>query len=172
MARERKYTPGEDEIDFDAYAEKAPTSLQEHFAEWLIDNMQIEFPTQKAEAIFKNAVRLAVALRIPYQRSAENKEREADEQAANADARKEAQAASAEKKAARAAAKGEEEEVRAARPGRKSKAVAEPEPAPAKRGRPARKAPASKAAAATTAPATGERRRPARRTRPGAESKF
>jgi hypothetical protein len=110
------------EIDFDHYRDCAPTDLQARFAQWLIDKCELEFKSKAQEEGFRNGVRLAVYLRIPFQASDENKE------------------AMAERKEQRAAERAEEEE----RPKPKAKAKkAKPAddaddadaPAPKKRGR-------------------------------------
>jgi len=62
------------EIDFEEYRTKGPTSLQRRFAVWIAENCEVEFGTKKEEAAFREGVRLAVALRIPFQRSPENRE--------------------------------------------------------------------------------------------------
>jgi hypothetical protein len=156
MARERKYTVGEEIVKFNYYADKAPTSLQVGFADWLIENMGLEFATGKAESAFREGVRLGTALRMQYQRSPENKEREATEAADREEQRVAASEEAAERKEAKAAARAES---------------AGDAPEPKRRGRPA--AAAEKPAAAKpgrrtvgtkpAAPAAGTRKPPVRR---------
>jgi hypothetical protein len=64
----------EDEMDYPVYAAKAPTQTQARFAQWLIDKCQYSFTTRKEEAAFRDGVRVATALRMPFQRSPENQE--------------------------------------------------------------------------------------------------
>lgn len=68
--------------DIANYKEKAATGLQIRFADWLIEKLEIEFPNTKAEAAFREAVRLATALRMVFQASPENKKAKAEKAAA------------------------------------------------------------------------------------------
>jgi hypothetical protein len=108
------------------YKDKESTAVQERFADWLIEKLELEFPNAKAEAAFREAVRLATALRMIFQASPENQD-------------------------ARTAARAEREEVRSAKPKKtaKAKPVEDeteddadarvfPKTKPAKRGRPAK----------------------------------
>lgn len=63
-----------DEYDYTKYLDKEPTDLQERFGAWLIDKVGVKFGTKKEEAAFLEGVRLATALRMPFQRSPENQE--------------------------------------------------------------------------------------------------
>lgn len=110
------------EKDFTAYATKAPTSLQSRFADWLIDEVGLEFGTKKEEAAFKEGVRLGTALRIPFQRSDANQEyrqraamdRGSDDPLADPPAKAAKKAAAPAKKAAKKAAPAETAEPEAA----------------------------------------------------------
>lgn len=111
-----------------AYKTKAATPVQERYADWLKEKLQLEFASPKAEAAFDEAVRISTALRMIFQASDENQE-------------------------ARAEARSEREEAAAAKPkgkpGKKAKPAAEdedePEAKPAKAAKPAKKAAAAKA---------------------------
>ena len=136
---------------------KAPTSLQARFAEWLMGDEVGYSPASaktKQEA-FEEGVRLAVALRIPFQASDFNREATAVEREAKAAERIEREAA----KEAAAAAEPQEAPAPKTAPAKKAAAkkaapakAAAPAPAPAKAA-PARRAPARRAAPAATAAA-------------------
>lgn len=57
-----------------AYKDKDATAVQTRYADWLIDKLDLEFPNAKAEAAFREAVRLGTALRMIFQASPENQE--------------------------------------------------------------------------------------------------
>lgn len=97
------------EIDFSVYADKEPTSLQERFADWIIDKCELSFGTKKEEAAFRNGVRVSVALRIPFQSSDENRQATAEEREARAAERAKAKQDAANKRAEREKAKGAEQ---------------------------------------------------------------
>lgn len=60
-------------VDYTTYASKAPTDLQSRFAEWIVEKVEIDPATFKTkQQAFEEGVRLAVALRIPFQASPEN----------------------------------------------------------------------------------------------------
>lgn len=63
-----------DEYDYTKYADKEPTDLQERFGNWILDKVGVSFGTKKETDAFKEGVRLATALRMPFQRSPENQE--------------------------------------------------------------------------------------------------
>lgn len=63
-----------EEVDYTVYADKAATDLQERFGDWLVEQVGLSFSTKKEEVAFKEGVRLATALRMPFQRSPENQE--------------------------------------------------------------------------------------------------
>lgn len=65
-------TSVEESGDYTSYASKEPTDLQVRFADWLIEKVGVNFGTKKEQAAFEEGVRLATALRMPFQRSAEN----------------------------------------------------------------------------------------------------
>jgi hypothetical protein len=99
--------PVEDEKDYTTYLDKAPTDLQERFAQWILDQTGYE-PNDSDD--FATGVQLATALRMEFQRSPENQ---------------------AELERKRAAKEQEDEEKASAPPkrrGRPRKAQAEPEP--------------------------------------------
>ena len=105
------------------YKGKEATAVQERYADWLIEKLEIEFSgnakeVAAKEAAFREAVRLATALRSIFQASPEN-------QAARAEAREEEAPASAKPakatKAAKATPAEEPEEVPAAAPTGKTK---------------------------------------------------
>ena len=113
----------EREIDFAAYKTKAPTDLQERLDQWLRDKCDITPADFKSkDEAFSEGVRLAVALRIPFQASPENRRDTAAARAA-----REAEKAQRQQAATEPAAESTE---------------AAPAPA-ARRGRPAKAAPAS-----------------------------
>jgi len=61
------------EVDYTKYVGKAPTDLQERFAEWILDKTEYDPSSEKTKAAaFAEGVRLGVALRMPFQRSDEN----------------------------------------------------------------------------------------------------
>lgn len=141
MARERKYEVGAETIDFAAYRDKEPTALQTHFADWLSANVSPEFKTK--DQAFAEGVRLAVALRMPYQRSQASHDRRA--------AASENGSAPAEKPARRTRAAKAETPAPAAKPARRraaTKAEAPPAEKPAVRRKPVtRRRPAAAAPA-------------------------
>jgi hypothetical protein len=82
-----------EEQDWTSYKDKAPTALQERFVGWITEETTYNPAAAKTKAeAFAAGVRLATALRMPFQRSPQNQE-----------ALEEARAATAERKAARAA---------------------------------------------------------------------
>lgn len=75
-----------EEVDLTAYLTKAPTSLQERYADWLLDETIVGYDPSKAktkEEAFREGVRLATAMRMIFQASPENKA--ANDQRASAD---------------------------------------------------------------------------------------
>lgn len=98
-----------------AYKHKEVTPVQERFADWLVEKLDIDFPNSKAEAAFREAVRLATALRMIFQASSENQE-------ARTESRSERQEAKASK-ASRAAATPPEEPEEEAPPVKAVKAA-------------------------------------------------
>lgn len=111
-----------------AYKDKTVTTVQQRYADWLIEKLELEFPNAKAEAAFREAVRLATALRMIFQASPENQEaREAaaeEREAAQEDKAK----AKAAKKSSKAKAEDEgdedaEEEAPKAKPAKAAKAA-------------------------------------------------
>lgn len=106
------------EMDLTPYATKAPTSLQRRFAEWIPDATGININGFKTkQEAFNEGVRLAVALRMIFQASPENREATAAERAARVEAAGETPVtpSAAPKKSARAAVTEE-----AAAPARKA----------------------------------------------------
>lgn len=133
--------------DFTSYASKPATPLQERFAEWVTDKTGYDPSSAKSkQAAFEEGIRLGVALRIPFQKSAENQA----ERAKRAAEPKPEKAA----KAPKAAPVVEETEAPKAK-GKKGKAVAAAEPAPA-----------TETAAAPAKPARGPRKTAATKVAP------
>jgi hypothetical protein len=122
-----------EEQDWTSYKDKAPTALQERFVGWITEETTYNPAAAKTKAeAFAAGVRLATALRMPFQRSPQNQE-----------ALEEARAATAERKAARAAEPA---------PAKKTAAV----PAASKKAAPAKKTTARKAAKAVPEPEPDE----------------
>ena len=59
----------EEERDFTGYADKEPTGTMKAFADWLIDEVGLEFKTKAAEHEFREGVRLGGTLRMEFQAS-------------------------------------------------------------------------------------------------------
>lgn len=59
----------EAERDFTIYADKKPTGTMEAFADWLIEEVGLEFATKKEEHQFREGVRLGGTLRMEFQGS-------------------------------------------------------------------------------------------------------
>lgn len=139
------------EPDYTVALDKAPTSLQSRFADFLISD-EVGYSPASAktkEEAFREGVRLAVALRIPFQASTTNKEATELERQERAEQKRLAAEAKEQAKAAKAAeAPAEEEEA--------------PKPAKAVKGK-TKPAPASTPAAAPAATRPAARRAPARR---------
>jgi outer membrane biosynthesis protein TonB len=147
-------------IDFTDYAGKSATALQARFAEWLMGE-QVGYDPAKAKTkseAFAEGVRLAVALRIPFQASPFNREANAASRAEAAKAREERAAAEPEEApkpapvakkapAKKAAAKA----APAAAPVETAEETPAPKAKPAPRRAPARRAPATAAAGTTGA---------------------
>lgn len=69
-----------EELQYQDYAEKEPTSLQAHMVEWIQEFTGVNPKEyEDKETSFAEGVRLGVALRMEYQRSSENRERTAAE---------------------------------------------------------------------------------------------
>lgn len=62
----------EEGYDYTRYRDKEPTELQARFGDWLIEKVELTFGTKKETDAFLEGVRLATALRMPFQRSPEN----------------------------------------------------------------------------------------------------
>jgi hypothetical protein len=153
MAREGKLPTVEQQedgtADYTPYATLQPTRLQDEFADWIVDKTGVDPSGAKSKAAaFAEGVRLGVALRIPYQRSPEN--RASREQASAA----KAEAVAAPKPAKKVAPK----------PAPPAKATA------GRRGKAAAAANPAEAEAPESPPAT--RRRGARRGAAAAEAAF
>lgn len=114
----------EEAKDYTVYATKPATATMVDFADWLIDEVGLEFKTEAAELAFRKGVALGGTLRMEFQRSDLNKERRA------------------QRAKERAESNGAEDE-----------AEPEAKPTPAKRGRPAKGA-TDPAADETPKPAT------------------
>lgn len=146
------------EPDYKKPVGKAPTALQARFAEWLQSDA-VGYNPQAAKSkveAFNEGVRLAVALRIPFQASDFNREATLVEREERAALRAEQER---QREADRAAAKAAEpvEEAPAPKPAPKAKATkaakatpaATPATAPAATRPAARRAPARRPATAT-----------------------
>lgn len=108
--------------DLSVYLDKEPTTTQERFADWIVDETGITFSTQKEMTAFREGVRLAKALVMRYQASDANKEA--------------TKAEKLEKAAARAAAPAKAPKAKAEKPAAAPAAEAAPAPAaPAKKAR-------------------------------------
>lgn len=150
------------EEDFTKYKDKEPTELQARFAPWLVEKTGYDPAVAKTkQAAFEAGVRLAVALRIPFQASPEN--REATE-ARRLAAQEEREALRAEREEARKLAAQEREEAaaakaeeRAARAAAKAEKAQPAEEAPAKPAKATKAVPAATPAKAAAAPARGRR---------------
>lgn len=118
----------EADVDFTVWASKAPTDLQKRFGPWLMEKVGLEFATKKEEAAFFEGVRLATALRIPFQSSPENQAARAEKAAEPKPEKVEKTA----KKAAKTAAPAAEDpaETTPAKPGRKPRKSAPTEAQP------------------------------------------
>lgn len=141
-----------------AYKDKPATDVAIRFADWMIEKLGLEFKSTKDEALYREAVRQAVALRMIFQASPENQ----DVRGERREERESAAEAKAEKKASAKAAKAEpkaEESKPAKAPAKKAAKAAKPAPvdtedegdtataAPAKPAKPAKKAARTGAAA-------------------------
>jgi hypothetical protein len=164
----------EEEQDFTGYAEKEPTDLQTRFTDWIPEVTGFDPNGCKSKAAaFAEGVRLAVSLRMPFQRSPENQELLAERRAAAGTRAEEPaapkKAAPAKKAAAKKAvpAAAEESPRRRGRPAKAAKAAVHVESEPADE--PAEEA--SEPEAVTPHRARG-RGRPARRSRASAEAPF
>lgn len=143
------------EKDYTAYVAKNPTDLQERFTDWLLEKTEYDPAQTKSKMeVFKMAVKLSVALRIPFQASPENQAALEEARAASAQRAEEPKPA---RKSTKAAAEDAPAKV-AARTGRKAtKAAAAPaedeEEAPAapvtRTRQPAKRAGRGRAAAAS-----------------------
>lgn len=119
-----------------AYKDKATTPVQERFSDWLIEKLELEFATPKAEAAFREATRLATALRMIFQASPENQDARAEAKAEREEATETKAETKANKKSAKAAkpAKDEDDDAEEAKPAKPAKATKK---APAKAAKPA-----------------------------------
>ncbi len=113
------------ERDFTSYAGKEPTSLQARMADWLLDKVGV-MPAD--EESFRDGVRLAVALRMDFQRSAENREateREKTERQSSLTERREKWLATKAEREAKAKEREERKALREATKEEREKAKAE-----------------------------------------------
>jgi hypothetical protein len=133
-----------EEYDYTRYLDKEPTDLQARFGEWLVDKVGVKFGTKKEEAAFLEGVRLATALRMPFQRSPENQEASPMVRANRGTSAK--KAAAPKKSTSKAAVAEEVEEDDAPKSTRGKRTVRRTEEPPAK---PARR-PARRRAAPST----------------------
>lgn len=135
------------EIDVKSYLDKAPTTLQARFADYLQEEVGYDpnSAKNKTEA-FREGVRLGVALRMIFQASDYNRDARAAEQAERAESKEAAPAKAAKAPAKAAPAAKAAKATKAAKSAAPAKAATRPAPRRAAT-RPA------KAAAATTAEA-------------------
>jgi hypothetical protein len=148
------------EVDFQAYKEKAATDLQERFAGWIIDKLELTFGTKKEQAAFEEGVRLATALRMVFQASPENQAVLAERRASAGDrqleAAKSVKPAAAKKAAAAAPSEPPPAQRRPAKKAATRKATAQPAPdaesetVSEPQSRPATRRPAKRRPATTT----------------------
>lgn len=170
-ARNTRPAPEPEEVeeeakDYTAYLEKAPTDLQERFAQWIQDATGYE-PNDPDD--FATGVQLATALRMEFQRSPEN-QAVLEERRAAAEAAKEERANKpAAKRGRPAKAKAVEEDVEEA-----DEDVEEDEqPTPVTRRKATRaKAGATTKTASKPAAARTRRARPAAKAKDDAEAPF
>lgn len=110
--------PREPITDLSVYKDKPATPMQEHFADWIVEEVGIVYGTQKELDAFRNGVRLAKALVMRFQASDASKE-------ASAELKAEREARRAEQEAAAAAAEtAPEPEVKPAKAVKSTKAAA------------------------------------------------
>lgn len=153
--------PEAEEIDYTYALGQEATSLQRRFADFILSE-EVGYDVSKAktkEEAFREGVRMAVQLRIPFQASATN--REATEQE-----RLERAAAKEKQTEAKEQAKAAKQEAAAAKASAKSTPVeeaAEEAPKPTKRAGTSKAKPAAPAPTPAAAPAA---RRPAARRAP------
>lgn len=105
----------------ESYRNSAPTDLQTRFADWITEKVA---PTVADEASFREGVRLATALRMPFQASEENKVARVNSVSSRAEER-EAKAKEREEKAAARKAAAEERVAKAAEKAAAAKQKAE-----------------------------------------------
>lgn len=74
--------PAAEARDYTEYRDKEPTPTMSDFADWIVQEVGIEYPTAKELAAFRNGVRLGGTLRMEFQASDMNKERRAARRAA------------------------------------------------------------------------------------------
>ncbi len=134
--------------DYTVYKDKEPTATMSDFADWIIQEVGLEFTSKPAEAAFRDGVRLGGTLRMEFQRSDFNKTRREERRAARVAGNGAAETAAAEPESSSAG-------VRAARASRAAKAKSAPaEATPAEPAAPARRRgrPAAKPTATANAP--------------------
>lgn len=128
------------EMDLAVYLEKAATDLQSRFGDWLVEVVGYEPSKAKTkDEAFREGVRLATALRMPFQRSDENQGVLSERRAEQAEPEKPVKAVRATKKTAAAS---EEKPAKATARGSRKAKEEEPEESakPAKKATPAKKA--------------------------------
>ena len=142
MAKAKK----QEEYQFGALVEKAPTDLHEIFAEWLENETGYD-------GVDLKTVQLVTVLRGDFQRSPENKQRIADSKVRREQEIEERAAKREEREAKRAADKeAKAAAVKEAREAKAAAAKAKKEAAPAKETAPAKKAASARKAATKTEP--------------------
>jgi len=111
-----------------AYNDKATTAVQERYADWLIEKLAIEFPNTKAEGAFREAVRVATALRSIFQASPENQEAREESRAERAEEKAEKPKATKATRGKAAKAEPDEDEAppAKAKPAKRSAKAAKP----------------------------------------------
>lgn len=163
--------PETEEIDYTYALGQEPTSLQRRFADFILSE-EVGYDVSKAkskEEAFREGVRMAVQLRIPFQASAINREATEQERLERAAAKEkllaakqEAAAAKQEAAAAKAASKSApvedstEETPKPTKRAGSTKAKAAPAPTPAAAPAPARRPAARRAPARAAAATSGD----------------
>ncbi len=160
----------EEERDFTGYADKEPTGTMKAFADWLIDEVGLEFKTKAAEHEFREGVRLGGTLRMEFQASDFWKEHELNPrspQNQNGKAK-----AAAKPARGRAASKPAEDEPAAEDEDEPAEDEAPAKPTRQRRGAAAKPSAAKSSAAKPTARRTGRRGAGASVTETSAEAPY
>ncbi len=134
MARGRTAAPvaaeTEEARDYTVYKDKEPTATMVDFADWIVEEVGVEFGTAKEMAAFRDGVRLGGTLRMEFQRSDLNKTRREERRAARV-------TGNGANEPAPASEPAPAEPEAAAEPARPARRGRPPKPASKRRGRPA-----------------------------------